>query len=146
MTVWAETQGRRVNSSAFTWPAFHSCLWLGAGRQRRPGAPSNPNLFSEAAGLTRGPRISEARPSLLATKPRSPWKGLQREVWEPGWGWGGWGASAAPAGMRGGGRPGRGEVFTALCFGYLVWEMGAITVPPMGIFLSRESDSNKQPS
>lgn len=50
MTVWAETQGRRVNSFAFTWPAFHSCLSRGAGRQRRPGSPSDPNLFSEAAG------------------------------------------------------------------------------------------------
>lgn len=46
MTVWARTQGRRVNSFAFTWPAFHSCLSRGAGGQRRPGAPGDPNTCS----------------------------------------------------------------------------------------------------
>lgn len=83
MTVWAETQGRRVNSFAFTWPAFHSCLSQGAGRQRHPAPPATQTCSLggsqtpwSRSSLSHQPRGLDFKRSLFATKARPPWKGL----------------------------------------------------------------------
>lgn len=39
MTVWAETQGHKVNSLCSRGPAFQSCLSGGAGCQVAPSQP-----------------------------------------------------------------------------------------------------------
>lgn len=50
MTVWAETQGHKVNSFMFTWPSIPELPLRGCWLPGRPQpAPSDPNLFSEAA-------------------------------------------------------------------------------------------------
>lgn len=57
MTVWAETQGHRVNSFMFTWLSIPElplpgCWPPALPLARRQRGPSDPNLFSEAASET----------------------------------------------------------------------------------------------
>lgn len=84
MTVWAETQGLRVNSSVFTWPSIPELPVPGYWLPALPPAPSATQTCSqrqldllELWFLNHCPWlwISHAGSS-LQQKPRPPWKGL----------------------------------------------------------------------
>lgn len=51
MTVWAETQGRRANSSVFTWPGIPELPLPGCWPPAwAPSTLSAPDLFSRQSG------------------------------------------------------------------------------------------------